>query len=168
MASINDTFAMFGAMEAEHVDRGLSFYRNGLGHTPVQAFGMIDGDYFYFRFRHDMASIEVGPYDEPLEVASAALLKQQRRSSSLFELFDVAEDAESAPGRKFLPQRVTASAQIINSTGNGSSDLGLPGFRTLFNRVLAELQPVPEDQQIDQSTINWLTRGGYWPIERAA
>jgi hypothetical protein len=168
MSTIDETFEMFDSMEAEHTDRGLRFFRSGLGHTPVQAYGEIDGEYFYFRFRHDMASIEVGPYDEPLELACAAMQKRQRGSSSLFEAFDLAEAAEDAPGRKFLPQRVTASAQIIDATGNGAADLDLPAFRTLFNRVLAELQLVPEHRQIDQLTIDWLTKGGFWPVERTA
>lgn len=47
-------------LEEKYADRGLKFTAGFGGSYPVQAWGIIDGYRFYFRFRHDSASIRIG------------------------------------------------------------------------------------------------------------
>lgn len=47
-------------LEEKYADRGLKFTRGFSGSTPVQAWGVIDGYRFYFRYRTDAASIRIG------------------------------------------------------------------------------------------------------------
>lgn len=50
-------------LEERFADRGLVFTRDFSGAMPVQAFGVIDGMRFYFRFRHNTATLNVGELD---------------------------------------------------------------------------------------------------------
>lgn len=50
-------------LEAKFSGRGLRFTQVFSGAMPVQAFGVIDGMRFYFRFRHDVAALRVGDLD---------------------------------------------------------------------------------------------------------
>lgn len=47
-------------LEEKYADRGLKFTRGFSGSSPVQAWGVIDGYRFYFRYRTDAASIRIG------------------------------------------------------------------------------------------------------------
>jgi hypothetical protein len=47
-------------LEEKYSDRGLKFTRGFSGSAPVQAWGIIDGYRFYFRYRSDVASIRIG------------------------------------------------------------------------------------------------------------
>lgn len=174
--TLDDTFNTFGSMESEHAARGLRFDRSGLGCIPVQAFGQIDGLHFYFRYRSDCASLRVGPFDEALENACWELSEQNRKArvaasepGDWMGLLDDVWSEREQPGREFLPTRTTSFASIDDVTEdryNGS--LELPEFRELFSRLVGMLAPVPEDEQVSQSTISWLTGGGLWPLPGTA
>lgn len=51
-------------LEKRYADRGLKFNVNFRGFIPVQAFGTIDGMMFYFRYRGDYGSLQVGFVEE--------------------------------------------------------------------------------------------------------
>lgn len=53
-------------LEAKFADRGLRFTEDFRGACPMQAFGWIDGQRFYFRYRGDFAALRVGTVDPVL------------------------------------------------------------------------------------------------------
>lgn len=57
MRSVEET------LEAEFAKQGLRFTKGFHGAMPVQAYGWILGQRFYFRFRHDTAVLHVGNVD---------------------------------------------------------------------------------------------------------
>lgn len=52
--------ALIAELEAKYADRKIRFDTGFVGSVPVQASGRIGSRYFYFRFRHDSASLKVG------------------------------------------------------------------------------------------------------------
>lgn len=178
-------------LEARHADRGLRFQRDpdgtpaGFGFVPAQAFGTIDGQRFYFRFRSDHARVQVGPFDADLELALERrelmwravdrdnIPESHRFDADGRESFEwfLANDhgLESTidtigPGHAFVPERVTARADVHNVTGERfGSSCSDDEFLILFQRLLDGLQQFPEVEQIDPHTIAYLTEGGLWP-----
>lgn len=59
-AEIDAKRALEKALEEKYADRGLKFTSGFRGSYPVQAFGIIDGYRFYFRYRNDGAAIRIG------------------------------------------------------------------------------------------------------------
>lgn len=55
-------------LEEKYADRGLKFTSPFEGLAPIQAYGHLDGNRFYFRLRGGDASLKVGVYDLTLEV----------------------------------------------------------------------------------------------------
>lgn len=51
---------LISELEAKYADRRIRFDTGFVGSVPVQASGRIGRRYFYFRFRHDSASLKVG------------------------------------------------------------------------------------------------------------
>jgi hypothetical protein len=171
---------VFHAIEERLSDRGLKFEDRGLGFIPAQAFGRIDGQHFYFRFRGDAASITVGPFDEALELAVwqwgqqidatyDAQLRAEDENHPMLGMLIAQTDRPLETDLDFLPTRVTAWAVADDVTGepyNGS--LELDEFATLFERLVSELVPVPEDEQIESIVISNLTEAGLWPLTAAS
>lgn len=56
-------------LESKYFHRGLQFETGFLGSVPVQAYGHLDGMRFYFRFRHDIARLDLGVYNAEKEEA---------------------------------------------------------------------------------------------------
>lgn len=59
-ADIDGKHAVEKLLEEKYASRGLKFTAGFGGSYPVQAWGIIDDYRFYFRFRHDSASIRIG------------------------------------------------------------------------------------------------------------
>lgn len=59
-AEIAGKRAVAARLEEKYAERGLKFTCVFSGSAPVQAFGIIDGYRFYFRYRSDKASIRIG------------------------------------------------------------------------------------------------------------
>ncbi len=177
------------ALESKYAARGLRFNRDrdgrvaGMGSVPVQAFGVLDQQRFYFRFRHDDASLEVGPFDEALEHAVWERSEQVRtarlaaieaagnrydedgRESLIWHLHSRSIAKPTATDPSFLPQRVTAYASewsIFDDPYLGS--LEDQQFLDIFTRLIDALVPVPEENQVRPLTITYLTEGGLWPL----
>jgi hypothetical protein len=171
---------VFHAIEERLSDRGLKFEDRGLGFVPVQAFGRIDGQRFYFRFRGDTASLTVGTFDEALELAEwlwrkendvtyGAQLTAEDANHLMFGMLIAQSNRTLETDLNFIPTRVTAWAVADDVTGepyNGS--LELDEFATLFERLVSELVPVPEDEQIESIVISNLTEAGLWPLTAAS
>ncbi|WP_159599436.1 hypothetical protein [Agromyces humi] len=176
------------ALERKHADLGLRFTPGGLGSFPVQAYGWLGEDRFYFRFRHDCAQLRVGPVDAALNEAEALRSVQQEvafRERDQIKLALLGPDADEMERRwaevlssrrigkrpqhagtpDFYPNRVTRHAFRSNVTGEeyaGTLERG--EFVALFEEMMLDLQPVPEEQQINEHTIEWLRKGGLWPL----
>jgi len=177
------------ALEAKYADRGLRFDRGhegrvaGMGSVPVQAFGRLDGQRFYFRFRGDCAQLRIGPFDQALEDAVWERGEQVRlvRLAKLEESGDKFNDDGSLsmswllndrPERKpaaddhgFSPRRVTASSiaeKVFNDPYLGS--LTDEQFQDLFTGLADNLTVRPAGEQVDTLTIRYLTEGGLWPL----
>jgi hypothetical protein len=167
---------VFHAIEERLSDRGLKFEDRGLGFVPVQAFGRIDGQRFYFRFRGDTASLTVGTFDKALELAEwlwrkendvtyEAQLTAEDANHLMFGMLIAQSNRPLETDLNLIPTRVTAWAGADDVTGephNGS--LELDEFATLFERLMSELVPVPENDQIDSTVIANLTEAGLWPL----
>lgn len=54
-------------LEAKYESRGLEFTSGFEGAVPVQAYGYVDGMRFYFRFRGNVSSLSIGPFDADYE-----------------------------------------------------------------------------------------------------
>lgn len=177
-------------LESRHAHRGLRFQRDhdghpqGFGSVPAQAFGELDGQRFYFRFRHDHARLNVGPYDAALELALERRRLQWRAvhrddmpethrvqddGGASFEWLMVTDrDLERAIDMddfSFAPTRVTAVADVHDVTGEEyGSTCSDDEFLTLFQQLIDDLTPVPEADQVDAHTITYLAEGGFWPL----
>ena len=171
-----DEFAAFVALETAHTGRALRFERLSLGGVPAQAFGEVDGQFFYFRFRYDCASLSVGPNDEMLEDAVWLRAEQQRLERIAAFTVDTPEFAHillesstdrNIPGGGFYPSRTTAFADIEGVSGDPLLGfLSGEAFKNVFTRLLNDLQDVPEVKQVPKFTQEWLAAGGLWPLSR--
>ncbi|MGW8431436.1 hypothetical protein ACWGJ9_10065 [Curtobacterium citreum] len=152
---------------------------------PAQAFGALDGQWFYFRFRSDHARVEVGPYDAALALALErrrlmwrAVRRDDIPESHRFDAdgresfeWELATDRDleraldmDGPEYGFVPTRVTARADVHGVTGERfGSSCSDDEFLVLFQRLIDNLQQYPEDEQVDPHTIAYLTEGGLWP-----
>lgn len=65
-------------LEEMYVSRGLKFTQGFTGSFPVQAYGIIDGYRFYFRYRGDNASIRIG------FIADDRLVKEHARDMAFY------------------------------------------------------------------------------------
>lgn len=102
-------------LEERFADRGLKFSHEFYGAMPVQAFGWVDGERFYFRFRRNTALLVRGMVDEE----TAQRIHDQHISrfpNSPHEI--MTNDSVQA-----LPHRVSAEAEI-----NKVTDEPLLGF----------------------------------------
>ncbi|MFE6967199.1 hypothetical protein ACFVAJ_19050 [Agromyces sp. NPDC057679] len=177
------------ALEQQHASLGLRFADNRFGSFPVQAYGWLGEDRFYFRFRGDYARLIVGPVDPLLDEARALRVTQQNvQFREIDEIRYARVDPEDEKERRFQkammchrvgnrpqkasdvgyhPEIVTRSADISSVTGEGyAGTLDQEQFADVFTRLLRQLRPVPKSEQIHPSTIRWLTEGGLWPIDR--
>jgi hypothetical protein len=93
-------------LEERFTARGLKFTQGFGGALPVQAFGVIDGMRFYFRFRYDVAALRVGNLDEdkPLRDYDRAVARRVSRLTELEEDVEagILTHAEAETQRKWL------------------------------------------------------------------
>lgn len=127
--------ALADKLEAKYADRGLRIVQTFDGISPVQANGYLGMEVFYFRFRSDIASLEVGvpDYEKPKrELANAKIsyaqrIEATREAESTGEISaEEAAEAYSAlsmipPLRQIdplYPDIVSKSARIEGVTGH--------------------------------------------------
>lgn len=173
-------------LEKKYAHRGLLFTTPIMGSVPVQGYGHVDGQRFYFRFRGNWGNLRVGPYDRELEELHAlrvnedkATRKKARMEKALAEgnpienAFDWLDEREEKVVEEdcpdFMPTIITAAAFQEGADPediyNGFLD-DIEAF-TMFSYLLDNLEPVPVENQIPESTRVWLYEGraaanAYW------
>lgn len=162
------------ALEQKHANLGLRFTPGGLGGVPVQAYGWLGDDRFYFRFRHDCAELSVGPFDTDLETADwvwselSRLDRQAAKKDDEWMLDEHAQPMPTADDPRFYPTRVTRYAFADDVTGERHAGfLEEDEFCDLFDKMLTQLEAVPEDRQLWQIVIDNLEGIGLWPVPPA-
>lgn len=88
-------------LEEQFAERGLKFTQNFGGAMPVQAFGVIDGMRFYFRFRHDVAALRVGELDPEKPVrdydrAVAGRMERIRKADALLQAGEITQEQHAS------------------------------------------------------------------------
>jgi hypothetical protein len=73
---------LIASLTERYADRGIRFDTGFVGSVPVQASGRIGRRYFYFRFRHDSASLTIGSAD--LRRAASRARHDRRRALRAF------------------------------------------------------------------------------------
>lgn len=166
------------ALEERFVDRGLQFTRRFSGAVPVQAYGYIDGLRFYFRLRHNTASLRCGPYDLGIEVVTYRNTHDSYLTK-LTRLVDAGEIKENDEARvaltrnalnrlrmqspdstDFYPYRITLRSEI-DDVIPGDVYLGWlepDALAELFVRLVESLSPVPESEQVSEHTQQLLSK----------
>lgn len=168
-------------LEEKYSDRGLLFTTPFLGCVPVQAYGHVDGQRFYFRFRSNWGSLRVGPYERELEELHALRLNEDRKARQQKRLqeaqaksatedntFDVAgwldereEQVVEEDNPHFMPTRITAA---VGQEGSDPEDV-YNGSLTddeafdMFSHLLENLRPVPVGEQLSEWERIWLYEG---------
>ncbi len=77
-------------LEALYSERRLKFTTSFQGAVPVQAYGLMDGLRFYFRYRHDVGSLGLGHFDLHREQTNSnkAVLSLQKRFAEKYADFE--------------------------------------------------------------------------------
>lgn len=187
------TEATVAALELKYADRGLKFTQIFSGACPVQAYGHIDGERFYFRFRSNWGQLKVGPYDLEIEEKTYLRGKEQhdkrvreadeRLAAGEIDTMDYmwlttgsSRDEmvlESNP--RFYPTRITKASAVEGDNPddiyNGSLDED-ESF-AMFSNLANTLQSVPDEEQISKTTQLWLDGGSdavnaYFEAQRPA
>lgn len=153
-------------LEAKYEDRGLEFTSTFKGSVPVQAYGHVDGMRFYFRFRGNHASINIGPYDLDYEERFAAFqnkMAEERYQKRLKEglptdVFDTRHhDSPEQPSLEDDPQFYphimkrygAALGKNPADTYNGSFEDGNDAI-WMFSRVM--------DSTVDLPRSDWYSK----------
>lgn len=168
---------MVANLEAKYRSRGLKFTLPFAGAVPVQAYGRIDGLRFYFRFRGNVARLNCGPVDPVFEKRYADRSresymdnyrkdqKKPRDKDSFFpeDYWKKQADAvrpQTDADADFFPHKLTKASwcegPIPGDKYNGSLSDG-EAF-TIFSKLVETLQDVPEQDQVDQWTRDWLAK----------
>lgn len=151
--------ALADKLEAKYADRGLLIVQCFDGISPVQASGYLGMEVFYFRFRGDNASLEVGlpDWDKAKRDRENARTSYAQRIESAKEAFAAgeisAQEAEETyralsvepPLREtdpLYPDIVSASARIEGVTGHRYAGMLSPGrLEALFCELMESLSP---------------------------
>jgi len=176
------TAATVAELEARHADRGLHFTQPFYGMMPVQAFGHIDGQRFYFRFRHNSATLQVGPYDPEIEqltyerrrqgnerhrqadlalLAAGQITQERLDEGARMRAYNTPRGPVPEYEPAFLPTRITASASVMGPGAKNSElgDLTEAQALEIFSALVTALAPVPEEEQLHPRTRIWLYEG---------
>ena len=178
------TQAMVVLLETTYSDRDLKFTSNFSGAMPVQAHGHLDGLRFYFRFRHNWGSLEVGPYVKEFEQMYTLRLQEDKdiRKQKLEACYlsgeitekDYQETTiwlgysdkgnlqpvlESTP--TFNPHHITKRSNIEGKNPEDKYN----GFLTddeaynMFCQLVDTLEDIPENLWLDNFTRVWIEEG---------
>lgn len=143
-----DQTELIAGLELQFSHRRLRFDQAFGGSYPVQAGGRIGNEYFYFRFRHDAASLSVGKPHHPSVDAgrrkkeAQKLRRKQRRGTATWD--DLMFSGRLGAGLDRHPSRVRLYASVFPVTGEEhAGDLEPEAAAQLFTKLLGELKPVP-------------------------
>lgn len=153
-------------LEEKYADRGLKFTRGFSGSTPVQAWGVIDGYRFYFRYRGDMASIRIGfiasdraerEYARDMKFHQERVARSEERQAQTGELdtslsnalFLMEPKLTVLDGITDYPSSIRKQAIIVDALGepyNGM--LSALEAENLFTRLIENLEDVSYEDPV--------------------
>ena len=147
-------------LETKYADRGLKFTVPFSGMVPVQAFGHIDGNRFYFRFRYDRGMLKIGPVDEELDKALAVAEEKRRQeklakinANDVFSSLGLGREKPAQTGEDdyYYPNRVTTFSSIADYSGEPYlGALTKEMAVDLFSKLVEALEPVESDPEISE------------------
>jgi hypothetical protein len=158
--TIIDYSAVIDQLEKRFSDRGLKFTIPFMGAVPVQAYGYIDGERFYFRFRRDIASIKTGVFNRDVEEKLYEIdvkNHQERVEKNNIELSDpdlsplergwleltneFRDHRQTGDEKDYYPTPVLRVVSIENYTGKKyAGDLTPEEAEDVFSRLLIKLE----------------------------
>ena len=175
------TAAVCARLEEKYQARGLKFTQPFYGAVPVQAYGLLDGLRFYFRFRHNWGNLRLGPYDEEIERLTFQRLQEtdvryHAEQKARFEAGEISKeryedslDYSFARGGMameqdptFLPTRIVKAAGVA---GSDDPEDDYNGFLSdeesfeLFSQLVETLEDVPAEEQLHERERVWLYEG---------
>jgi hypothetical protein len=178
------TIELAAALETKYAHRGLRFTVPPSGGAPMVAFGHMDGLRFYFRFRYNWASLQVGPFDPEIERLDFERRVEQAQRKNIeaqtkilagelkpdpFTFWDVPREATSEDDPQFLPTRIVKAYGREGIAGESEylGDLSPEEAFEIFSDLVEHLEDVPEDQQLRELDRIWLYEGldavdAYW------
>jgi hypothetical protein len=157
-------------LEARYAQHGLRFDSGFAGALPVQASGRIGRRFFYFRFRHDSASLSVGSPDHRRNASYAkrdrrrALRTLRRKGAPLdtFDRFLAQRSLTPDRGLSRHPSILVRYAVINDVTGEEyAGTLEQAQAEQLFVRLFDDLKPVQYRPPFRK--LKALSRGSYTP-----
>jgi hypothetical protein len=162
--------ALIGALTERYASQKIRFDTGFVGSIPVQACGRIGRQYFYFRFRHDSASLTLGTADLRRSASRAKharrkALRELRRDKAddSFMSFMLKRDLRRDTSLDRHPSRAVWYAVINDVTGNEwAGELEPEEAADLFARLMDMLQLVPP-RKSDNRSFSALRRGSYTP-----
>lgn len=100
-------------LEAKFADRGLRFTEGFRGACPMQAYGWIDGERFYFRYRSDIATLRVGLID-PVQAQKNYEYERTVKAQSMVDFVAGHREMDEAE-RKELLEKYAAKAVLATN-----------------------------------------------------
>lgn len=152
----------------------------GFGSVPVQAYGMVCGEYFYFRFRGNWGSLEVGPYVKMLADLYVKRIVEDVQSrvdareatgekDSMWDMFDTVEyqckqtqrEVDPKQNPTYLPILKTRYAEVQGADPSDvyNGTLDTDEFIDMFTKLMNNLEDVPDEKQLSPHTRIWLFEG---------
>lgn len=130
--------------------RGIRFDTGFVGSVPVQCSGRVGRRYFYFRFRHDSASLTIGSADHRRDASHAkharrkALRKLRRGVSDDWFGFMARNDLKRDTRLERHPSNAVWYATVNDVTGEPyAGDLEPEECAEIFAQLMDRLTPVP-------------------------
>lgn len=151
-------------LEAKFAGRGLRFTEGFRGACPMQAYGWIDGQRFYFRYRNDIASLRVGTVD-PVKAQKAYEYDRTVKAKSMVDFVAANRELSDEQQQEMLavqaakavletnddihafPSAITAYAGFNDIQGNPYAGAlnSKEEILTTFIRLVSELE-APEQE----------------------
>lgn len=147
------------SLEAKYAKENLKFTVPFSGGYPVQAYGELKGMRFYFRFRHDSASLHLGIYNQAVEdedYEKQELFKKERQEKAEQEfaagqisqqdydfslLLEGRETPRTSPNAKdYYPNPKLVSASVSGYTGEAyAGDLDSVQAEDVFSKLVEKI-----------------------------
>lgn len=156
-------------LEKKYADRGLKFTIPFEGGFPVQAWGHLDGLRFYFRFRHNYGSLELGEVDVDLDTKYADRLYKQNQAleakrdaeDKLFFHRSWEHGMQRESDANYYPHIITRRSSL---EGPDSEDIhkGLLTYEEkfeFFSTLADSLVDVPLTHPRNARTLDWVETG---------
>jgi hypothetical protein len=157
MNTMQDYSETVTKLEQLYSSRKLKFTSAFEGYAPMQAYGYIDDERFYFRERGGAISLITGKYNrEDEENFVAAYLERQKHNHQLrnaeriqrgiepqFNLYLDIPTVQTGKEKEFYPHTIHRKAVIDNNfTYEIDNPFGLTWLESIFSYLIDNLQPV--------------------------